>query len=91
MDIGPNTKRFVFCCFLKRKKLTNTGFFLWFFVDLGLSNLLDGLVFFGYWMICSINQLLTQKYVEHVVCTIADLLFFNFMVITHKQVNYLEI
>ena len=39
---------------------------------------------------CLTNQLLTQKYTVVNLCTIADLLFFNFMVITEQLVNHLK-
>jgi hypothetical protein len=39
---------------------------------------------------CLTNQLLTQKYTVVNLCTIAHLLFFNFMVITERLVNQLD-
>ena len=86
--ILDRTRRWFVFGFPKKEEVDWYWIFSFGFSWIWISNLLDGLVFFGYWMICSINQLLTQKYVQHVMCTIADLLFFNFMVITLKQVNY---
>ena len=77
-----------FFSFPKKEKLIDTGFFfLLVFQDCGLVTYWTA--WFS-WILndCLTNQLLTQKYTVVNLCTIADLLFFNFMVITEQLVNH---
>lgn len=73
--------------FPKKEKLIDTGFFPLVFQDLG--SVTYWTVWFS-WILndCSINQLLTQKYMQQRYPAIAVLPYFDFMVITQKIVNY---
>jgi hypothetical protein len=88
LDIGLND--FVgFSAFRKKEKLIDTGFFCLVLSGSWISNLLDGLAFLDI-DDCLINQLLTQKYRLANSPAIADLPFFDFMVITEQLVNKLQ-
>ena len=74
-----------------KKKLTDTGFSFWFFVELDFYKNLpdDGFLWIsGFWIDIAINQLLPQKQYGWVCPARAELPFISLMVFTMGVVNH---